>query len=150
MTNLSRLGTVFLERSPSIPPESAEDGTADPDYYFFRLFASFANRKVSGFYHLLFGQIAVLYFIETVQTVLRHDGHLIRLVFPMVHMIQRKGNTLIEQFVSADSDVTGEVVNFVQQIHIDPHRNHVLFDFLWLFRNKICHIANLPEMIHLW
>lgn len=147
MTNLGRLGVLFLERWHLLSSETVKNKTADADHHFFWLLTAFTDGGVLGLDHLVFCKIGLFYFIKTVQTILRHGVHLIYLVFPMVHMIQCKGNALIEQFVPTDSNVVGEVIHFVQQIHVNPHRNHVLFDFLWFFRNKICHFVNLPEMI---
>ena len=149
MTNLGCLGEVFLEKWPLLSSETVKNRTSDTDHHFLGLLAAFTDRGVLGLDHLVFFEVGMLYFVETVQTILRHGTHLIYLVLPMIHMIQCKGNALIEQFVPADSDIAGEVIHFVQQIHINPHRNHVLFDFLRFFRNKICHVANLPEMIQL-
>lgn len=150
MTNLGCFVIVFLERQSLLSSEMVKHRAADPYYHFFRLFTAFADRGGRGFDYLVFCKVSMLYFIKTVQTILRHGIHLIHLIFPMIHMIQCKGNALIEQFVPADSNIAGEIVHFVQQIHVNPHRNYVLFDFLWFFWNKICHFVNLPEMIQLW
>lgn len=87
MTNFRYLRSLFLETRPLFVPDPAKKRATHTNDYLFYLIAPFTDRGRGGLNHLVGTKITVLHFVKTIQTILRHDIHLVYLVFPMVHMI---------------------------------------------------------------